>query len=254
MTNLFSLHPQNTAHSTLSIVLFLIFFFSLTSCETFNSQLATSAAMDAVQALTLSDQQIQSLSEQSVQSIDESHNIAPPNNPYAKRLQRLVDTYPPTHHRHFDFKVYLKDELNAFALANGSIRFYSGLMDTLNDEELLFVIGHEVGHIIEGHSKKAAQISYSTSAARKGVAAIGGTTGQIASSAIGEISQQIITAQFSQRDEMSADDYGFAFLQHHHLPKSASVTALRKLGNQGGGFLSSHPNPQDRADRLSTRF
>jgi len=32
------------------------------------------------------------------------------------------------------------------------------------------------------------------------------------------------------------------------------VSALRKLGTEGGGLLASHPNPQDRADRLAGKL
>ena len=35
--------------------------------------------------------------------------------------------------------------LNAFACADGSVRVFSSLMDIMTDEELLGVIGHEVG-------------------------------------------------------------------------------------------------------------
>ena len=32
-------------------------------------------------------------------------------------------------------------------MADGTIRVYSGLMDLMTDDELLFVIGHEMGHV-----------------------------------------------------------------------------------------------------------
>jgi putative metalloprotease len=207
--------------------------------------------LDVLQAATLTNAQIRTLSKQAVEAQDKENRLAPAGNAYQQRLQRLIAKHQTENGVALDFQVYLKNEMNAFALANGSVRVYSGLMDKLTDEELLFVIGHEIGHVIHGHSKKAAQVSYSVSAARKGVAALGGVPGQIAQSAIGEFSQVLISAQFSQVEEKQADDYGLSFLQRNGHNPQAAVTALRKLGNEGGGLLSSHPNPQDRATRIA---
>lgn len=242
MANFFQLRP------TLSTLLMVC---TLSGCGAIDSQLASSAAMDVLQAATLTNDQIRTLSKQAVAAQDKENQLAPAGNAYQQRLQRLVANHQTENGVPLHFQVYLKNEMNAFALADGSVRIYSGLMDKLTDEELLFVIGHEVGHVIGGHSKKAAQVSYSVSAARKGVAALGGVPGQIAQSAIGEFSQALVGAQFSQVEEKQADDYGLKFLQRHgHNPQSA-VSALRKLGNEGGGLLSSHPNPQDRAARIA---
>ncbi|MES2662817.1 MAG: M48 family metallopeptidase [Pseudomonadota bacterium] len=225
--------------------------FSISSCDSLNLDLASSAAIDAYQAATLSNDQIRTLSKQAVAEQDKNNQLAPASNAYQQRLQRLVANLKSENGVPLNFKVYLKDEMNAFALADGSVRVYSGLMDELNDDELLFVIGHEVGHVVHGHSKKAAQVAYSVSAARKGVAAFGGVSGQIAQSAIGDFSQGVISAQFSQNEEKQADDYGVSYLQKNGRNPQTAVTALRKLGNEGGGLLSSHPNPQDRAARIA---
>jgi putative metalloprotease len=223
----------------------------MAGCETFDAQLASSAAMDVFQAATLTNDQIRTLSKQAAEAQDKENQLAPAGNAYQQRLQNLVANHQSENGVALHFQVYLKNEMNAFALADGSVRVYSGLMDKLSDDELLFVIGHEVGHVIKGHSKKAAQVTYSVSAARKGVAALGGVPGQIAQSAIGEFSQTLISAQFSQAEEKQADDYGLNFLQRNGHNPQAAVTALRKLGNEGGGLLSSHPNPQDRAARIA---
>ncbi len=234
-----------------STVLVSLLSICMTGCETIDSQLASSAAMDALQAATLTNDQIRTLSKQAVEAQDKENQLAPAGNAYQQRLQHLVADHQTENGVPLHFQVYLKNEMNAFALADGSVRVYSGLMDKLTDDELLFVIGHEVGHVIRGHSKKAAQVTYSVSAARKGVAALGGVPGQIAQSAIGEFSQAIISAQFSQVEEKQADDYGLSFLQRNGRNPQAAVSALQKLGNEGGGLLSSHPNPQDRAARIA---
>ena len=53
-----------------------------------------------------------------------------------------------------NFKVYYVIDVNAFACADGSVRIFSSLMDIMTDDELLGVIGHEVGHVAHKDSKK----------------------------------------------------------------------------------------------------
>ncbi len=46
------------------------------------------------------------------------------------------------------------------------VRVYSGLMDVMNDNEVEGVLGHEMGHVALGHTRKAMQVAYATVAAR----------------------------------------------------------------------------------------
>jgi len=226
---------------------------SLQACENLDSQMATSAAVDGIQAAMLTDEQLASVSNQAAEKLDRENRLAPASSPYSQRLQRLTQNIQNFNGQSLNFAVYESDSINAFAMADGTVRVYSGLMDKLNDEELLFVIGHEIGHVMLEHSKKSTRLALSTSALRKGTAAVGGTVGAIASSDIGGVAQKIVQAQYSQKEEKAADDFGAQFLEQRSLPKTSAVSALRKLGNEGGGLLASHPNPQDRADRLEQR-
>ncbi|MEJ2743953.1 MAG: M48 family metalloprotease, partial [Gammaproteobacteria bacterium] len=195
----------------------------IVGCESLDTGMATVAALEAVQAITLSDDQIRSMSVKAAVVQDQKHQVAPPSSPYVKRLQSLVARHQTEQGLPLNYKVYLADDqVNAFAMADGTVRVYSGLMNILTDEELLFVIGHEVGHVIRGHSKRAAQVAYSTSAIRKGATAVGGAVGDLASSELGSISEKIISAQFSQHEEKDADDYGLQFLQRHGYNVRAS--------------------------------
>ena len=223
-------------------------------CETLNSQLAASAAIDAVKAATLSDEQVIELSNSAAAVQDKKHQLAPAGSSYAKRLEMLTRNFREVGGVPLDTRAYISDQVNAFAMANGTIRVYSGLMDAMTDHELLFVIGHEIGHVFHGHSKKKAQVAYSTSALRKGIGSLGGTVGTLALSDIGAISENIVNAQYSQKEEIEADDYGLSFMLKYGYPPQAGVTALRKLGSGGGGLFSSHPDSQERAERLENKI
>lgn len=224
----------------------------LASCEDTNVLMMTEATTEAVTAITLSDEEVKDLARRSALDLDSKHNIAPVENPYDKRLQKLIAGHTQRDGRSFDYKVYLANEVNAFAMADGTIRVYSGLMDLMNDEELLFVIGHEMGHVVKDHSRKKVVLAYATSALRKGLASQDNQVGQIASSVIGSFAEQLTHAQFSQHEERQADLYGAAFLQTEGYQISSAVSALNKLAElaRQHTFLSSHPDPEARAKKL----
>jgi putative metalloprotease len=233
----------------ITIVLCLFF---LIGCENTDVMTATEAGVDAVKALTLSDREVQEIAIRSAQQSDEQHTLAPPGGKYAERLNRLVGRGFQDGNLQFNYAVYLSPEVNAFAMADGTIRVYSGLMDMLDDGELRFVIGHEMGHVIKKHIRRKIQLAYAASAVRKGVAAQNNAAGDIARSQLGGLAEALMNAQFSQLEEKEADDYGLAFLQKEKFEPHDAVSALQKIAklSQGHSFLSSHPDPDKRAERL----
>jgi putative metalloprotease len=214
--------------------------------------MATNAGMDALKALTLSDKDVLEIASQATQSSDKQHTMAPPESMYMQRLNRLIVQNFQDGDVKFSYAVYLSPEVNAFAMANGTIRLYSGLMDMLNDGELRFVIGHEMGHVVKNHIRKKVKLAYAASAVRKGVASQQNTAGDVARSVFGGLAESLMNAQFSQLEEKEADDYGLFFLKRENYEPQSAVTALKKIAglSKGQSFLSSHPDPDKRAERL----
>ena len=235
-------------------LLFLAFF--TTGCDNVDPLMATSAALDAARAITLSDREVQQIAVATSAQVDRQHRIAPPEHPHARRLQRVLARSASNRDSRFTCKVYLTDEVNAFAMADGTIRIYAGLMDMLDDDELLFVVGHEMGHVELEHIHEKLRLAYAANATRKAAAAVSGTIGEIARSHLGAFIQQIVTAQFSQHEERQADDYGLAFVRKNNTNPRSAVTALEKLATLGSShtFLSSHPAPDKRARRIAAQL
>ncbi|MFW2366540.1 MAG: M48 family metallopeptidase [Desulforhopalus sp.] len=233
-------------------ILVIISLLFIVSCEDTNVVMLTGAAKDAATAITLSDEDVNNLARRAAIESDSRHRVASSDNRYHKRLMRLVTDIALWDGTKFDFKVYLTPDVNAFAMADGTIRVYSGLMDLMTDEELLFVIGHEMGHVVKDHSRKQAMLAYASSALRKGLASQNNEVGQIAGSLLGAFAQQLATAQFSQHEERQADLYGVAFLEEQGYDKGAAVSALGKLAElaRQHTFLSSHPDPESRAKKI----
>ncbi len=239
-------------YSALLLALLLM----LAGCENTDVTTAVEAGRDAVKAVTLADQEVQNIAAKAAQLADKQHGVAPTDNNYTKRLNRLVAQQFQDGSLRFNYAVYLAPEVNAFAMADGTIRVYSGLMEMLNDGELRFVIGHEMGHVAKNHIRKKIQLGYAASAVRKGVASQNSSAGEIARSAVGSLAETLANAQFSQLEEKEADDYGLAFLKREKFTAAAAVSALRKLArlNKGHSFLSSHPDPEKRAERLQAQL
>lgn len=224
----------------------------MSGCEETDVGLAIDAGADAVRAATLSDEEVQRVARLVARKTDQSHRVAPPGDPYERRLQRLIGGDVALDGYDFNYKVYLSPTVNAFAMADGTIRVHSGLMDMLDDEELLFVVGHEMGHVTAKHIKKKIMLAYAGRAVRKAIASQQNEAGEIARSTIGAFAEQLLNAQFSQQEEREADDYGVLYLIQRGHDTQPAISALEKLATLGNNhtFLSSHPAPEARAKRM----
>jgi putative metalloprotease len=128
----------------------------------------------------------------------------------------------------------------------------------MNDDEILGVVGHEIGHVALGHSKKAMQTAYTVSAARDVASTAGGSAvAALSGSQLGDLTEKFINAQFSQSQESAADDYSFDTLKARKLNLQGLVTAFQKLAKLDGGkssMMSSHPSSADRAKHIEERI
>lgn len=114
-------------------------------------------------------------------------------------------------------------------MANGCIRVYSGLMDMMNDNEVEGVLGHEMGHVALGHTRKAMQVAYGTVALRTAASSAGGVIGSLSQSQLADIGEKLVSAQFSQKQESEADDYSFDLLK-----SAASIRTARHQLREAG--------------------
>ena len=96
--------------------------------------------------------------------------------------------------------VVYKDEVNAFALPNGHLVIYSGLiMNTENEEELAGVMCHEIGHIELNHVMKKLIKETGLSVL------ISMTSGNVSSEVIKKAIKSITSSAFDRSLEKEAD-------------------------------------------------
>ncbi|GIZ11838.1 M48 family metalloprotease [Pseudomonas sp. NCCP-436] len=231
----------------------------LSGCQNMSPDAMLQSGLMAVQAATLTDAQVKSMSDQACAEMDAAAKIADASSPYTKRLEKIAANLGhQINGTPINYKVYLADEANAWAMANGCVRVYSGLMDLMTDNEVEGVLGHEIGHVALGHTKKAMQTAYATAAARNAAAASGNSTvALLSASQLGALGEQLINAQFSQSQENAADNFSFDLLTERNIPRQGLVTAFEKLAKLGGGegsLFSSHPGAYERAQNMRTRL
>lgn len=203
-------------------------------------------------ALFLTDGQILDAADRACAVKDQTTPVAAEGSAHAARLARLTGDLASEDGLQLVFKVYLVDEINAWAMPNGCVRVYSGLLDVVTDDELLSVLGHEIGHVKLGHAKAKMRTALLARGVRE--SASGSGAGVIAAGELGGLAESVVNAQFSQKEERAADDYGYVFLLKRSLDPAAMVSMFRKLPNKRGGLLNSHPDPESRAKRIEARL
>lgn len=227
----------------------------------FNLGKAVNAVAKTAEALTLTDEQMAAYVKQSVDWMDTHNKVLPENDPYTQRLRRLTANVKDADGIPLNFKVYDVIDVNAFACPDGSVRVFSSLMDIMSDDELMGVIGHEIGHVIKRHSKKALKQQLLTDAALDAAGAASGKVAVLTDSQLGAISEALLNAKYSQKQESEADDCGYDFLVQNGLNPWGMAMAFEKLSGSEGAvsqstiqkMFSSHPDTKKRIEKMSKR-
>lgn len=239
------------------IYIVLIGFFAASTTHAQVSPNLVQAGIDALMSATLTNAKVAEYSRQAVKEMDAKNPVASATDPYAKRLNRIVNRYRTVSGTTLNYKVYKVPEVNAFATADGSVRVFKGLMDIMTDKEILAIIGHEIGHVVNKDSHDAAKSALRRSALRNAVAANDGVLGMLSRSELGGLADYMAGASFSREQETDADDFSYTFLKQNGHSVLALASSFEKLGKAGGGkvpqFLSTHPDSKARAARIRAR-
>lgn len=235
------------------------------SCGSLNNAQLMSALEKGSQAMSITNDQVAQYAAQAVVQMDAQNKVAPASSEYTKRLNRLVGDIETVGNTPLNFKVYLTNDINAFACADGSVRVYSGIMDLMTDDELLGIIGHEIGHVGMQHSTNAMKSQLINSALLDVVGSTGKTMAALTSSQLGQLASSLMSSKYSRKQENEADDFGYDFLVYCGKNPYNMVLAFEKMlkleqtnGAQITGGLSNmfsdHPETTERIKRMSERY
>lgn len=226
-------------------------------------QKALSGVVKATQAFTLTDEQMADYVRESVNQMDANNPVLPEDSPYTQRLRRITEGITDADGIPLNFKVYHVTDINAFACPDGSVRVFSALMDLMSDDELMGVIGHEIGHVLKRHSKNAFKNELLTGALKDVVASTSKKAATLTESQLSQLGESLMSARFSQKQENEADDCGYDFLVAKGRNPWGIVMSFEKLmsmeGDSGNSMsyiqkmFSSHPDTQKRIKHMQKR-
>ncbi len=149
--------------------------------------------------------------------------------------------------------VFIKEDINAFALPNGHLIIYSGLiLNADNQEELCGVICHEMAHINLNHVMKKLVKEVGLSVL------ISMTTGKGGTEVIKETAKMLSSTAFDRSLEKEADIKAVDYLIKAKINPAPFADFLFKLSekeNEATQYLTwinTHPDSKDRAEYIVT--
>jgi len=153
----------------------------------------------------------------------------------------------------YRYTVLKDNSINAFAIAGGKIYLLTGLLKAVDTEdEIAFVIGHELAHIELKHCIN--RVQYAAIASK-----VEPNLGEIV-----QVAYSIYSTPYSKYDEYAADDLGVELMQKAGYKKEGAIKFFEKLielekeyqqdkKDPLNDFISSHPTAEKRIERIKSK-
>jgi predicted Zn-dependent protease len=153
--------------------------------------------------------------------------------------------------RPLHFNVVRSEEVNAFALPNGEIVVYTGLLRQIKTPaQLVALLGHEVSHVNERHSMKLLSRNLA------GYMIISLLVGDVSgiTAVLTDNAQQLQQLSYSRSNEEQADELGMKILIANRQDPKGMLQLFEILKSEGLNgmpeFLSTHPLPSTRIEHI----
>ncbi|MBK8542346.1 MAG: M48 family metallopeptidase [Caulobacteraceae bacterium] len=222
---------------------------ALAGCETMNPETGRN------QFIIVDDAQLEQASLQSWQQVRQQ---TPEwrNTTAQRRLEtvgRRVVQAAGRGNQSWEFVLFDSPQKNAFVLPGGQVGFYRGLYEISDrDDWIATVLGHETGHVTGRHAAER----YSREVATQTAVQVAGaaTNNDLAAAALGLGAQVGISLPFSRQQESEADILGIRYMHSAGYDPKQAIPFWQRM-EQGGSsrppeFLSTHPNPDNRIERI----
>ena len=172
-------------------------------------------------------------------------------------IAQAIEMRPDTKNWEWSIKIIDEPEtVNAWAMAGGKMALYTGLIEQIKptDDELAQVLGHEISHALAKHSAEKMSVAMASTI---GVVIVGVAADRKAIALTGAALAAALAVQRpnSRAAESEADQIGIELAAKAGYDPRAATTLWRKMAEVGGKgppeFLSTHPSPENREQKLS---
>lgn len=160
----------------------------------------------------------------------------------------------------WEFKLIRDDAtVNAFCLPGGKIAVYTGILPiTQTEDGLAAVLGHEIAHATAHHGAERV----SQKMVEEGVLSIASATlaestpmtREIVMTGLGLGSEYGVMLPYSREHEYEADAIGLRYMVRAGYNPHEAVRLWERMAEVGESvptFLSTHPEPRDRAEKIA---
>ncbi|MBW8016556.1 MAG: M48 family metalloprotease [Planctomycetes bacterium] len=148
--------------------------------------------------------------------------------------------------RMFNFEIITDGPPNAFALAGGFIFVTRSLLELCDrdEDEMAFIIAHEMGHIIRGHSMDRLVSSTAFSVLSKRLPGVGAIGAWLKGTGL-----KLLESAYSQQNEFTADELGTKLAIAGGYDENACERLLYRLARTSTGpddeslakYFATHP-------------
>ena len=160
----------------------------------------------------------------------------------------------------FDFHLLAdRDTVNAFALPGGQIFITRALLDRLRTRgQLAGVLSHEIGHVAARHGAEhmaKAKLTQGLAGAAVIASYDPNNPRSAGSAVVAQMIANLVNLKYGRDDEVESDKLGVKFMSEAGYDPRSMIEVMKILKEAGGGgrqpeFFSSHPNPDNRIQRI----
>jgi putative metalloprotease len=200
----------------------------------------------------ISEEEIKKQADKDIAKMDKDQDIV--KDQYYTDLIKVMKKIPVPNNLKLDVKVYWSPYLYVFTLANGAIRVNHGVIEKLNDDELLFVMAHEVAHLINDDYFKSHRNEHNMHAFEKMLNMGGESMGSMSSGVMASVTSEMRKSRFQKHEEFKADEFAMKVLHKHGISRDAAVDALELLQYLDAPLLKMHPTGHGRIKNIEDNY
>ncbi len=176
---------------------------------------------------------------------------------YLKTIGEKVARVSHRNNLKYHFYIIDEDQMNAMAIPGGHIFIYKGLLNRVSQQELAFVLAHEIGHISARHSLKklGASLGFNILAATLLRRPEQATAKQMVNQLY-----DLVAMGYSRSDELQADSLGFDYVLAAGYNPKAAISLFEKFIQESKKsprvpiYLKSHPHAEERIKNIESKL